>query len=415
MRVVVSNGTNRFQLAPLAASLQQAGLLVGFFVAGWPIGWQRRLAQRFNRYPSAQRFLDRREAIDDRLVYSQPIAELLSQAAALARKRSEKLAEKFDVAAQQLYAWRAGQPLPRLRPEIYHFRSCFGHASVKVAKRLGAITLCDHSIAHPRVLSHLVSHEGQMPPLGGVAPASELEERMQSDLAQADHVLVNSDFVRTTCLHAGMHPDRVHVVYWGVDDKFVESIPLFGFDQVRARQGQSVLYAGTWQARKGVHILAKALSGGGAGDLPELEFAGAEDVRFVRAAGHGDFLGSRKVRRLGNISRAELAGAMTRHRIFVFPSLCEGSARVIFEAMACGCFIITTPNSGSIVQDGIHGRLVPPGDAGTLRIALGWAQRHPEAVADIGWRNAALVRKEYTQQAYGQNVISLYKNLTART
>jgi glycosyltransferase involved in cell wall biosynthesis len=45
--------------------------------------------------------------------------------------------------------------------------------------------------------------------------------------------------------------------------------------------------------------------------------------------------------------------------VFVYPSLHEGSALAIFEGMATGLPVITTLNSGSMVRDGIEGKIVP--------------------------------------------------------
>ena len=39
--------------------------------------------------------------------------------------------------------------------------------------------------------------------------------------------------------------------------------------------------------------------------------------------------------------------------LVILPSHAEGSARVGFEALASGCFLITTPNSGTIVQNNV--------------------------------------------------------------
>jgi glycosyltransferase involved in cell wall biosynthesis len=53
--------------------------------------------------------------------------------------------------------------------------------------------------------------------------------------------------------------------------------------------------------------------------------------------------------------------------VFVFPSICEGSATVTYEALASGIPVIATPNTGSVVRDGIDGHIVP--------------MRNPEAIA----------------------------------
>ena len=98
--------------------------------------------------------------------------------------------------------------------------------------------------------------------------------------------------------------------------------------------------------------------------------------------------------------------------VFVFPTLAEGSARVVFEAMAAGCFVVTTANAGSIVEDGVHGRLVAPGDPMALAAALRATAGDRETVARIGRANAALVARDYRQAEYGTRLFELYERLS---
>ena len=51
----------------------------------------------------------------------------------------------------------------------------------------------------------------------------------------------------------------------------------------------------------------------------------------------------------------------------VHPSLIEGSAKVIYEAMAAGVVPIATINSGSIIEDKKNGLIVKAGDVDDLR------------------------------------------------
>ena len=57
---------------------------------------------------------------------------------------------------------------------------------------------------------------------------------------------------------------------------------------------------------------------------------------------------------------------MSMANVFVLPSLTEGSARVVGEAMACGLACIVTPNCGSIIKDGYDGFIVPIQNEDTL-------------------------------------------------
>jgi len=56
--------------------------------------------------------------------------------------------------------------------------------------------------------------------------------------------------------------------------------------------------------------------------------------------------------------------------IFALPSLAEGSAGVTYEALGCGLPVVTTFEAGSVVRDGIEGKIVPARDALALADAL---------------------------------------------
>jgi glycosyltransferase involved in cell wall biosynthesis len=101
---------------------------------------------------------------------------------------------------------------------------------------------------------------------------------------------------------------------------------------------------------------------------------------------------------------------------FVFPTLADGSARVVLEALACGLFVITTPNCGSIVEDGIHGFIVPPGDNDALEKAIREAiATDRDQLYEIGRANSKVVREQYTQKQYGDKLIKLYNELLEKT
>ena len=67
-----------------------------------------------------------------------------------------------------------------------------------------------------------------------------------------------------------------------------------------------------------------------------------------------------------SLSHGAVLEEMSRHDVFVFPSLFEGYALVILEAMSQGLPVITTPNTGAehFVSNGEDGFIVPIRDAG---------------------------------------------------
>lgn len=401
-RVVVSNGFSRFQLAVAAAENAKRGLLRALVTGAYPTS---RVSAVLRVIPHAktQRLLDRGEDLDDRLVHALPGSEALHSASRwLDGTPAEPAQPRLDATAFAIYGSRAASVLRRVaRPgDIYHFRSGFGGRSLRTARAIRMPLICDHSIAHPWLVERLTENRGRLP--GDSRPTSSpMWRRVMHDLLEADHVLVNSDFVRDTFVHEGLDPEKVSVIYWGVDESFIRSLP----QRAREPRALKVAFVGSFEMRKGAEVMveAHALLRPGhraitlAGPVP-----GESRRRFP------GFLSSPDVEVVGNLARPDFATFLTSVDVVVFPSLAEGSARVVFESLAAGCAVITTPNAGSIVQDGVHGTLVPPGDSEALATAIERAHSTPDEVRAIGRRNAGLIRQEHTQRNYGDDLAEFY-------
>lgn len=415
LKIVVSNGSYKFHLAPLAAELDKVGILAGFITAGWPSGWMRWLAMKFPKSRPWQRLMDRKEDISQKRVFAFSESELLFKVGDVVLRRiSQPWQQRFHRLGCWWYIKRAQRVIRSLKPHIYHFRNCYGKNSIETSTSVGSVNLCDHSIAHPLCLQTMATDRGRYPTDTEMSNSrgSLLHKAMKADLDQADFTLVNSDFVKSTCIHAGMEASTIFVVYLGIDDRFAATIPPFDHAQVASRSNLSLLFAGGWQRRKGVDTLTEALKLVDA--KWELDVLAGVEPELTNLASTINFFALPNVRHIGIIPRGELASAMTKSRIFVFPSFCEGSARVIFEAMACGCFIITTPNSGSIVEEGVHGKLVTPGNAQELATAIRWALENPDLISKIGWSNAQIIRSRYRQADYADRVLEVYNKILSR-
>ncbi len=268
--------------------------------------------------------------------------------------------------------------------------------------------LCDHASVHPSIAESLVENAGRMPRRESLGSASAFYGPALRDMERADAVLVNSRFAEDTFRHFGHDRLPIHVIYLGVDDAFLSHVP----GRENASDEFRLLFAGTFGKGKGAETLIGALEH--LKDKPwRLEIAGPASVDMAERS--RSFFANPRVKYLGALSRRDLASAMARAEVFVFPSLSEGSARVVFEALACGCYVITTPNSGSIVEDGIHGAIVSPGDSMSLAEAIEYAYQHRDKVSEIGKNNAQCVRAKYRQSDYGDQLAGLYKELLGKS
>jgi len=78
----------------------------------------------------------------------------------------------------------------------------------------------------------------------------------------------------------------------------------------------------------------------------------------------------------------QLAERLRGADIFVLPSLEDGFARTVAEALACGLPVVTTPNTGAsdLIEPGVNGEIVPIRDAAAIAAAVA---KLGEAV--MGW------------------------------
>lgn len=411
MRVVVSNGTYRFHLAPLAAELARQGLLSALITGAYPKGLCMRMLQGA-KDDRIRRLLDRREDLPDAMVRTCDASEALFKAGdILFGGHAQQAQHRLHRLAFSNYGRRAARYLRGLEYDIYHYRNCFGGISADMARSSGRKTLCDHSIGHPyavslirRKLARLIPDA--LPP----QPLDILETQYLEDFRHADHFLVNSDFVKRTFIASGIDADKVSVVYWGVDARFLEASDRALATVRDRRSAADLLFCGGFGERKGAFELMDAL------DVMEhhrwtLTVAGGIEPEAVGRWHEFCERHPGRVRYLGYLDRESLAHTMAEHRNFVFPSLMEGSARVVFEALASGCHVVTTSHAGSIVEDGEHGRLAEPGCAASLARVLQQTFDAGVGLDAIGRRNAEAVRDSYRQDQYASRVVKVYQQL----
>ena len=100
---------------------------------------------------------------------------------------------------------------------------------------------------------------------------------------------------------------------------------------------------------------------------------------------------------------------LSQGTVHVFPSQCEGSAKVTYEAAACGLPQITTQESGDVVTDGVEGILVSPGNVGELASAILELYRHPEMVERMGVAARRRVVENFTWDHFRTRLLGAYE------
>jgi len=179
-------------------------------------------------------------------------------------------------------------------------------------------------------------------------------ERCKAEALAADWVLAPSGYVRDSLIEEGVGPSRIVILPYGVD------ITRFRPSSRRDDGVFRILFVGGIGQRKGIKYLLEAFT--------RLRLPNAELVLVGGIVGGGKglkpYAGS--FRHIANVPHHEVHTWYQNADIFVYPSLHEGSALAIYEALASGLPVITTRNAGSVVRDGDEGFIVPIRDVEIL-------------------------------------------------
>jgi glycosyltransferase involved in cell wall biosynthesis len=131
-----------------------------------------------------------------------------------------------------------------------------------------------------------------------------------------------------------------------------------------------------------------------------------EDAAYARAV-----RASSKVDHVGRV--AEAAGVLGQLDVLVLPSTQEPFGTVVAEAMAAGTPVVATHVDGlpELVEDGVTGRLVEPGDTAALAVAVLDVLDHREAMG----RAARAAAERFGADAYADRVEDLLLQLLPGT
>jgi glycosyltransferase involved in cell wall biosynthesis len=131
----------------------------------------------------------------------------------------------------------------------------------------------------------------------------------------------------------------------------------------------------------------------------EFRWVGAISLRPEAAAEMGQH-----VQLTGPVPRGEVTRHFEWADVLVLPSLCEGSATVTYEALACGLPVICTANTGSVVRDGAEGYIVAPRDINGLTARLEGLLKDPGLLASMRL-SAGKRAQEHTLAEYGRRLL----------
>jgi glycosyltransferase involved in cell wall biosynthesis len=388
-----------------AYGLQQAGmldrLLTAFYYKPHSPWWAWLHSLPPLSRARAERYLGRRNfaGLDEGRVSHLPLFALLDYAIERTPALRARLSHLRRWKLEWVERW-AGRIVAARRPKavIGHDIACL--ETFRAAKAAGVVCILDQTTGYLEAALRIFAEEKRLQP--DFAEDLEVQDpawvfpHARAELALADWVLAPSDYVRDSLLPLGIAPERIVKLPYGVDiERFV---PRARGSEGGERHGRfRLLYVGRLSQRKGIKYLLEAVKRLG---LPEIELT---LIGAVAGSGRGLQNYAGLYHHIPYVPHKEIQRHFQEADLFVFPSLHEGSALVVFEALASGLPVITTPNAGSVVRDGIDGFIVPIRDVEALsaRIALLYNDR---ARLQSMRQNARARAEEHSWQHYHERL-----------
>lgn len=224
-------------------------------------------------------------------------------------------------------------------------------------------------------------------------------ENEKQEWRLADKIICASNYVLQS-LDPSLS-ERIRVVPYGVgevkSDEYISTLNMKRLNNEVFR----LLFVGSVSRRKGVEMLIKIFSSLGEGFC--LDVVGRlvepnliKDVQFEGLSFHGA------------LPKQDVERFYQRANIFLFPSLCEGSATVVYEAANHGLPVITTPNSGSIIVSGENGFILSPDDLKGFSSQLLELKRNKKRYVELldGMKNS---RESFSYRAYESRLKSFFE------
>jgi mannosyltransferase len=115
----------------------------------------------------------------------------------------------------------------------------------------------------------------------------------------------------------------------------------------------------------------------------------------------------------GELAIGEVQRWYQRLTIYAFTSRNEGFGLTLIEAMAAGAALVASRAGAAefVIEDGVTGVLIPPGDVDALVAALEPLMRDPAAAAAMGARARARVLDKFSLDAEANGIAQVYRTL----
>jgi glycosyltransferase involved in cell wall biosynthesis len=245
---------------------------------------------------------------------------------------------------------------------------------------------------------------------------------VRSLLEHADCITSKSPFLDGALAAIGNYRGKIRRVTWGIDlEQFQPARDTVALRRQLRAEATAVVFFDPRLAQplynKSVILgaFARYLALGPPAVLIVSEFGGSTEYLTGLRARAVELGIMPHVRFVGPIDHAEMADYYSLADVTVSIPSSDGFPQTIYEASACGSFLILgdLPQYREAISHGLRARLVPVADEEALAEAFLWAVRHPEVRAEAAKRSREYAQRVADKRAEDRCVLGIYDDLLA--
>ena len=310
---------------------------------------------------------------------------------------SKEIDARLGVIETKFYSRWVARNLPEC--DAYIAISGSGLHAGRLARSRGAGYIMDRGSTQIRHADTILGQEYRRWKLPWTPVHPWLMENEEAEAAAANLITVPSHFVRQTFIDQGTDPAKVRIVPYGVSLQEFHPTGRPPDDRFR------LVFVGQFSVRKGAPYLLEAFR---AFRHPNKELVvvggvAEEMLPFIKAVAH------EKITFVGAVPRAEVKNHLSTAHAMVLPSIEEGLALVQGQAMACGCPVIATPNTGSetLFQHEREGLIVEARSTEALTAAFARMADNPAQREAMSAACLERVKRLGGWKTYGEHIVSV--------
>jgi len=274
--------------------------------------------------------------------------------------------------------------------------------TLKKAKQKSIIAVLDRTNTHVEYQFETIKREYAKWDIPGQFGNQGIVARGIQEYTEADYICCLSSFVKKSFLLKGIPEKKLLLVPSGIDIRKYKITK-------QKNQAFTIIFCGQLSVKKGVHYLLQAFYELDLKDT-ELWLIGSiyPDIKKFLAQ-----YSNPRIKLTGNIPSSQIPEYFSQGHLYVMPSLEEGLAKVVMEAMACGLPVIATPNTGAedVIREGIDGFIVPVCDVEALKQKILYFYENREKIDLMGKNARERILSDFTIEKYAERLIQTLKNL----